>query len=86
MADGSNPVGDMFSTFPIFFIILTIVAVYIFWRETGGIERGEARRAAGQNGLFIEVKNVPDSYGNQELFGAVPKPVVDDVLDGVEKE
>ena len=83
MADegGGNPnfIGMMFSSFPIFTIIMMMVIVYVVWRSTGGIERGEARRAAGDSGVFLQVTGVPEQFGSEELFGSVQKETLQDL-------
>ena len=55
--------------------------IYIVWRSTGGVERGEERRANDANSLFVEVTNVHDSYGNQEFFSAFEAGEVEELLE-----
>lgn len=71
MADegGSSVFQSMFKNFPIFTMLSCCVLLYLFWYATGGVERGEQRRAEGESGIFIEVEGIPSSFGNKELFG-----------------
>ena len=52
MADGQfNLLEDMFKNFPVFTVILIMVFIYLLWYSTGGVERGEERRAAAETSL-----------------------------------
>lgn len=80
MADeggGTNLFQDMFKNFPIFTSIMIAVMIYVIWLSTGGVERGEQRRANGDTSLFVEVSGVPDSFDNQELFGVGAGPALE---------
>lgn len=72
MEELGNFLGDMFKNFPIFTIIFVLVVVYTFWYATGGVERGQARREAGEAGLFVKVKGVPQTNEANEMFGSFP--------------
>ena len=37
-------------------IVGVLVLVYIIWLATGGVERGEERRALDEDALFIELE------------------------------
>jgi|GEM_PF-6670248 len=71
--------GDMFKNFPKFTIFFIFMMIYGLWYSTGGVERGEARRASGQDGLFIQVRGVPDQFEQDEFFGAVPEKDIDNI-------
>lgn len=66
-------IGDMFKNFPKFTIFAFFMIMYGIWYSTGGVERGEARRAAGDTGLFVQVQGVPEQYGENEVFGSIPE-------------
>lgn len=70
-------IGDMFKNFPKFTILAIFIIVYALWRSTGGVERGESRRAAGEDGLFVEVTGVPEQYGENEVFGSIPEEEIE---------
>ena len=73
-------IGGMFKDFPKFTMVFIFIIFYMLWLSSGGVERGEARRALGEDSLFVGVKGVPDSYGEDELFGAVPAETVEEEL------
>lgn len=73
-------VGDMFKHFPKFTIVACILIIYSLWRATGGVERGEQRRAAGEEGLFLRVGGVPEAFEEEELFGVIPAEEVNERL------
>jgi len=79
MKEFGDFMGDMFKHFPKFTIFFIFLVIYGLWRSGGGIERGEARRIAGDNGVFLQVQGVPESYGEDELFGSVPAKDVEEV-------
>ena len=84
MADApapSNLFADMFKAFPIASVIFCLIGVYVIWRSTGGIERGEERRALGQESVFVEVLGVPEAYENQEFFSAFKQETVQGIAD-----
>lgn len=33
-----------------------VLLIYILWLATGGVERGEERRAMDEDGLFVEIR------------------------------
>ena len=78
---GTNLFQDMFKSFPVFTIIMISVLVYMLWVSTGGIERGEDRRANGEDSLFVEVTGVPSAFENQELFGTVSAEKVEETFE-----
>lgn len=58
MADSKNEENvliDSFKMFPVLTIIFILIFIYIIWRGTGGIERGEERREIGQTGILLEI-------------------------------
>jgi len=69
--------SDMFKHFPKFTLVFIFVIFYMLWLSSGGVERGEARRALGEESLFVEVQGVPDSFDEDELFGSVPAETVE---------
>jgi len=60
---------ELFKQFPIFSLFVIIGFVYVFWYATGGVERGEARREAGDPNLFVQVDGVPTAFDEGEVFG-----------------
>lgn len=68
---GGGLLADAFKNFPIATTIFCVVAIYIIWRSTGGIERGEERHAAGNDSIMLEVKGVPSAYGEKAIFTTV---------------
>lgn len=68
---GGGLLADAFKTFPIGTTIFLVIAIYMVWRVTGGIERGEERHAEGKDGIMLEVTGVPSAYGEKAIFTTV---------------
>lgn len=69
-SSGGNVIGDVFKAFPVASVIFLIIFVYVFWRTTGGVERGIERHAEGKDSIFVEVHNLPGKDG-RTFFGNI---------------
>ena len=74
---GENLFVNMFKTFPVVTTMGLVICIYVVWRSTGGIERGEERRATGNDSIFLEVTGVSPSYSNQKIFSAPESEIVE---------
>lgn len=70
-SSGGGLVADAFKSFPVTTTIFFLIAIYMVWRMTGGIERGEERHAEGKDSIMLEVRGVPSAYGEKAIFTTV---------------
>lgn len=69
--------GGLIKHFPLVGPLIIFLLFYWLWYATGGVERGEARRAAGDSSATVEVVGVPEAFGNKELFGSFDEPTTE---------